>query len=314
MRRLAAAAFLALAALVSHPVVHAFTLDLSQSGSATGVVADASHAPGPGEFSMGPSEGAHLKTLGNGLYMDGAFNASWVGSSVALTLDKINNDSFTRTSGTLRLELWAVTTVPARAGAFTGFRLSTFGNIDPLQPRTFYSNLVGTGTMSYPPNGTYWLLLVLTEFSSTNTSCSTQGDGFCQQDSAVASSQTTFGSAPVGNFGNFTDLWWNSSESGWGVNVTHHSSGVAFITWYTYDGAGNPKWYVAPGCRVVSNACTDTLYETSGPPFGPTFNPGAVSVRSVGTISFSFTSLNTGLMSYNVRGSTATKFISRQSF
>lgn len=251
------------------------------------------------------------KTLANGVFMSGTWSASWSGSQVSLALSRISNESFTRTTGTLRLELWAVSNLPARAAAFNGYRLSVFETMAPLGTRQFYSNVTRTGTMLYPPDGTYWLLLVLTEFDSVNCSLA---DRYCMQDSLSSDSRESFGSAPVANFGNFSDLWWNSNESGWGMSITHHSSGVAFIAWYTYDNFGNPKWYVASNCRITSNFCSDTLYETTGPSFGSTFNPAAVSVRSVGSISLTFTSLNSGRMSYDVRGSTATKSISRQPF
>lgn len=255
--------------------------------------------------------GLSPKTLANGLYMSGSWSASWVGSVASVTVTNIYNDSYTRTSGTLRLEMWAVNSLPGRAQAFNGYRLAVFGTLSPLGTRQHYSNVTRTGTMLYPPDGTYWLLLVLTEYDSVNCSLP---ESFCMQDSAPSSTRETFGSAPVANYGNFSDLWWNSSESGWGISITHHSSGIAFIAWYTYDDFGNPKWYVASSCRIASNYCSDTLYETIGPPFGPTFNPSAVSVRNAGTISLTFTSLNSGRMTYNVRGSSGTKSISRQPF
>lgn len=276
----------------------------------------ASGFAGPFTFAQPPDGQATMgaaivpKTLANGLFMSGAWTANWSGASASMTLSQISNESFTRTTGTIRTELWAVNSLPGRAQAFNGYRLAVFGTLAPLGPRRIYTSVTGTGTMLYPPDGTYWLLLVLTEFDSA---CA-QADQFCQQDSLPSDSRETFGSVPVANYGNFSDLWWNPSESGWGVTVTHHSSGVAFITWFTYDNVGNPKWYVASNCRIVSNFCSDTLYETTGPPFGPSFNPSVVSVQSVGSISFTFTSLNSGRMSYNVRGSASTKTISRQPF
>src|SRR5690242_19987372 len=59
------------------------------------------------------------KTAANGLQMVGNFAYSVSGSNVTLTVDRIQNASTTRTSGTLRLELWATTTAPAREAAFT---------------------------------------------------------------------------------------------------------------------------------------------------------------------------------------------------
>jgi hypothetical protein len=130
------------------------------------------------------------KTLANGLYMSGPWSAAWIGSSVSLSLASINNDSFSRTTGTLRLELWAVTSPPARAAGFSGYRLATFTTFSPLPSRTFYSNIARTGTMSYPPDGTYWLVLVLSEFDSINCS---QADRFCLQDSLNSDRTSGFG-------------------------------------------------------------------------------------------------------------------------
>lgn len=37
----------------------------------------------------------------------------------------------------------------------------------------------------------------------------------------------------------FTDLWWNPSESGWGVSITQHGNNV-FARIYAYDTDGRP--------------------------------------------------------------------------
>jgi hypothetical protein len=265
-----------------------------------------------GEEAMQGRSGPVQKSVASGFYMEGAWQATWANNTATIKLDRIKNESSTRTTGTLRLELWAVSTIPARAGAFTGYRLATTGTLAGLAPRKQYMDVSGSGAMLSPPNGSYWLLLVLTEY---DPQCTAQADRYCQQDNIPADTKTTFGNpAPAANHGNFSDLWWNASESGWGVTITHHPSEVAFITWFTYDSAGHPKWYVAPGCHIVSNYCSDTLYETSGPPFGSPFNSAIVNSKPVGTISFNFTSLNAGVMSYNVGGITGSKVLARQPF
>lgn len=114
--------------------------------------------------------------------------------------------------------------------------------------------------------------------------------------------------------GNYTDLWWNPAESGWGVSITQHISGVAFVAWYTYDVAGNPKWYVVSSCVMSDAGCAGTLYETSGPAFGPGFDASRVVVRKVGSLSFDFTGPDNGTMTYSVGGQTGVKSISRQPF
>ncbi len=111
-------------------------------------------------------------------------------------------------------------------------------------------------------------------------------------------------------------LWWNASESGWGVNLTQRGNNV-FAVWYTYDGAGNPKWYVAPHCQMPGagavGRCVETLYEVNGPKFfGSGFNPAAAHVVDVGLLELAFINENTGTMKYTVTGQSRTVPITRQ--
>src|SRR5207247_2231401 len=50
-------------------------------------------------------------------------------------------------------------------------------------------------------------------------------------------------STPVGSYG---DLWWNASESGWGVSISQQYR-TLFAVWYAYRSDGQPTWYVMPG-------------------------------------------------------------------
>jgi hypothetical protein len=36
---------------------------------------------------------------------------------------------------------------------------------------------------------------------------------------------------------NYQGIWWNASESGWGINLAHQGDTV-FASWFTYDTAG----------------------------------------------------------------------------
>jgi len=158
----ARAAFLALAVIAFHsPSVHA---------------ADAS----AGMESM--DVGAREKTLANGLYLS-QFTASYSGSTLTLTVD-INNDSSTRTSGTLRLEYWATTATPARGEGFVGYRLGISSTISPLATNSQYLGLVRViSPYTPPPDGTYTMVLLLTEFDSVNCPAA---DHFCLIDSLSA--------------------------------------------------------------------------------------------------------------------------------
>ncbi len=116
----------------------------------------------------------------------------------------------------------------------------------------------------------------------------------------------------------YTDLWWNPFESGWGIGITQQAD-VMFLAWFVYDDFGRPVWYVASNCAVISsgNSCSGALYRTTGPadPLrNASFDPSLVRVNSAGTITVTFTDANTGVMTYNVDGVTGTKTITRQLF
>ena len=250
------------------------------------------------------------KTLTDGLVMQGQFTYVLQNGVSSITLDRINNDSFSRTTGTLQLSLWATTYQPARGAGITGRRLATYSPLTALAPRTFYGSISRSASYARPPDGSYWLVLVLGEFNPS--ACPSNPDGYCLTDSAISFTQVSFGNA-LPSF-NYSDLWWTSTESGWGISLLHHPSNIVFGAWFTYDDTGRPKWYVAPYCPLVGDYCFGTLYETTGSPFSQPFNPSAVTVTPVGTLSLSFNSFGNGVMTYNVRGVTSTKAISRQPF
>ncbi|HEX4779836.1 MAG TPA: hypothetical protein VH301_03725 [Usitatibacter sp.] len=111
----------------------------------------------------------------------------------------------------------------------------------------------------------------------------------------------------------YTDLWWNAAESGWGMVITQQY-GVMFLAWYVYDNSGNPVWYVAPQCLVVGSSCSGTAYTTTGPPLGPTFDRNAVHATAVGTIAVTFSDANNAAVNYTINGVNGTKSITRQTF
>lgn len=112
----------------------------------------------------------------------------------------------------------------------------------------------------------------------------------------------------------FTDLWWNPQESGWGLSISQQSSAM-FLTWFVYDGAGKPVWYVSTcTASATGNGCAGDLVQVSGPPFGPTFDPQQVHTTVVGTVAITFTDPNHGTLNYTVNGSSGTKQVTRQIF
>jgi hypothetical protein len=256
------------------------------------------------------SRNSQQKSVASGLYMSGVFTYALGGGSASINLDRINNDSFTATTGTLRLSLWAMTYKPNRGDSITGYKLTTFPSLGQLQPRSYFSNIAQSASAGRPPDGSYWLVLVLSQYDPSG--CPGNSDGYCLEDTFVSFTQVSWGNA-LPSF-NYSDLWWTSTESGWGISILQHPSNTIFASWYTYDDTGAPTWYVASGCQLVGDYCYGTLYQTHGPSFTQPFNPSAVTVMPVGTISFTFTSFGSAVMTYNVRGVIATKSITRVSF
>ena len=112
----------------------------------------------------------------------------------------------------------------------------------------------------------------------------------------------------------FTDLWFIPAESGWGINLIQQSDTI-FATLFVYDAGNQPHWFVASALKG-SNGTTFTgqLFQTTGPVFSGAFNPAAVTVTPVGTMTLTFTSVSTATLVYTVNGVSVTKSIQRQSF
>jgi cytochrome c553 len=115
---------------------------------------------------------------------------------------------------------------------------------------------------------------------------------------------------------NYTDLWWNENESGWGLNIIQHAgSNNIFGVMYTYEPPNRPLWLVMPGGSWSSaTTFTGPLYRVSGPPFNQTFDPTKTVVTQVGNCTIAFTSSSAATLTFVVNGVSTTKSITRQPF
>lgn len=112
----------------------------------------------------------------------------------------------------------------------------------------------------------------------------------------------------------YSDLWWNAAESGWGLSLTQHGSAL-FAAWYVYDAAGNASWLVVPsGAWTSSTTFTGDVYATTGPDPRGAFDASRVTRTRVGTATLSFSARDRGTLSYTVNGVSGTKAITRQAF
>src|SRR5258706_111333 len=114
---------------------------------------------------------------------------------------------------------------------------------------------------------------------------------------------------------NYTALWWNPAENGWGLNVSHQGN-TLFGTLYTYGPDGKAVWYsMSSGVKQADGSYLGSLVLTTGPAFNASpWNAGAVSATVVGQMRLAFADDGNGSLTYNVGGATVTKTITKLDF
>jgi hypothetical protein len=115
-----------------------------------------------------------------------------------------------------------------------------------------------------------------------------------------------------------TDMWWNPSESGWGINVVQSNNGSAgdtlWITFFVYGSDRKATWYTAY-IAWDGSKYTGPLYSSVGSYFASGWNPSEQSTTAVGTATFQPSTLNAyqATLTYTISGiGTVVKAIERQ--
>ena len=201
---------------------------------------------------------------------------------------------------------WYVASNCAMPSGVTGRSGTCNGSLYEVRGPTFFGTPFNSSAVSVSTAGTLQV-----NFQNANSASMTYTAG--GQTRTVAIARQVFQAGATAPQIDYTDLWWNKNESGWGMAITQQY-GVMFLAWYVYDNNGNPMWYVASNCAVVGNGCSGTLYRTTGPSFGPTFDSSRIQVFIAGTVNLNFTDANNGILTYTVNGSTSSKTITRQLF
>lgn len=118
--------------------------------------------------------------------------------------------------------------------------------------------------------------------------------------------------------GEYTDLWWNPAESGWGANVIQQNE-TAFVTLFVYAADTRATWFVGPDVRIASTAAglptfTGSLYRTTGPGFGGAFDPARVTPTVVGTVTLEVLAKDRMRIRYTADGTSVIKEVVRQTW
>jgi len=92
-----------------------------------------------------------------------------------------------------------------------------------------------------------------------------------------------------------TGLWYDPAESGWGLSISQQGDKL-FAVLFVYDPANRPVWYVASDIETPTGtvftpvlSVSGKLYRTMGPWVGGAFDPHAVTMTEVGTLTLGFT-------------------------
>jgi hypothetical protein len=124
----------------------------------------------------------------------------------------------------------------------------------------------------------------------------------------------------------YEGLWWNPSESGWGVSIAHQGD-ILFAVWYTYDSDGSPMWLVMPDARLTSDEDMsmgmmgmEMMGMTRNPPiysgmlYRSRLAANKVVMTEVGMATFLFKSRTSGVFAYTVGNVSQAKNISLMAF
>jgi hypothetical protein len=154
-------------------------------------------------------------------------------------------------------------------------------------------------------------------FSRTLEANAPAGTWMFEATLAGTSAQYPFAVTPDGSApSDYTDIWWNPTEPGWGVNVNHQGD-TLFATWFTYDADGSGMWLVMPDTRrQPDGSYSGTVYRTTGTPLSQINGQAAAHfpASTVGSGTFRFAANAAGTFSYVVNGVSQSKGIQRQVF
>ena len=113
----------------------------------------------------------------------------------------------------------------------------------------------------------------------------------------------------------YSDMWWNPNESGWGANMIQQGDTI-FVTLFVYDQNGNPTWFVAPSTTATgATHFAGPLFKVTGPYYGASsFNAAGVTATQVGNLTFDAKDASDATLAYSVNGVNVTKSVQRQTW
>jgi hypothetical protein len=111
---------------------------------------------------------------------------------------------------------------------------------------------------------------------------------------------------------NFTGMWWNPSEPGWGASLMQGATGGVFATFYVYDADGSSMWVAMPDPKWQSSRVLEgALYLTHSQPVEAAYDAAKFSMVTAGTGRIEFAADGTGKLTLVMSGRTIVKPIAK---
>jgi hypothetical protein len=123
--------------------------------------------------------------------------------------------------------------------------------------------------------------------------------------------------APSRPLADYTGLWLDPRESGWGLSLYQGPTHMVFGLLFVYDGPNQPEWYsLQDGHWTSSTTWSANVYRTTGPAyFMGVFDPSQVSYAMAGTATLDFTQSpgqeGRARFTYMINGASVAKTIQR---
>lgn len=113
----------------------------------------------------------------------------------------------------------------------------------------------------------------------------------------------------------YSGMWWDASESGWGLSISQGPTHRLFAAWFVYDAAGVPTWYTLEmgEWRISWSGAVYSgwVYRYTGPYFATAFDPDKVAGTLVGTGTLRFRDAFAGTLEYTMVDARGYKEITR---
>ncbi len=113
----------------------------------------------------------------------------------------------------------------------------------------------------------------------------------------------------------YTDMWWDPQESGWGISIHHHCNNRLIAVWCVYGLDGGPIWYLLqPGGWTDKSTFVGPISIAEGPQVDAPYSSRPFRMHCVGTATLAFVDHSHGTLSYTLDGNAGQKTIVRLGF